>query len=145
MSAIVTPRCKNYNFNLKDEINIVKYEDISYLKDRIINGTIVFEEKLNTIFFKTHEVKMEEFIQKMETYFWLSRDEAILISRFLFERRNKPKVVFDKDTVRRSNFIIRRFKEFIGKYNKIDTEDLEDLKFDFDCIDDNQSKSDFIK
>ena len=130
---------------MKDEINIVKYEDISYLKERFVYGTTVYEEKLNSILFKSHELKMEEFIQKIENHYLLSRDEAILVSRFLFERRNKPKVVFDKDTVRRSNFIIRRFKEFIGKYTKIETEDLEDLKFDFEYIEDNEVKREFIK
>ena len=142
MSTFVEPPSKTDKElpSMSGEVNILKKDEVAHLKDRIRLAVVTYEEKLTTLFFQKHEISMKDFLKKAQEYFDLSPEEALLLTRYLFERRNKPKVTFDKNTVRRSNFIHRRLKEFVGKYTKIDTDDMTDMRVDFDFIEDEEGK-----
>ena len=66
------------------------------------------------------------------------------VTQYLFERRKKSKVIYQKDIIRRSNFILRRLWDFIGKYEKIDAGDINDTKLDYNCIEYEDLKSTFV-
>lgn len=114
------------------------------MKSKILLAVQTYEEKLIQLLFKEHEISLQGFMAKAEEYFCLNKEESMLITRYLFERRNKPKVTYDSGTIRRANFIIRRLREFVGKYTKIETDDLNDLKVDFQCNDDITKKTEFV-
>lgn len=125
------------------EINIVKFEEIKHLQERIKFAVITFE-KTNSLFFDKPEIRMEEFMEKWIEHFLLGKGDALLLARYLFERRNKPKILYLKDALRRSNFVIRRLKEFMGKYEKIDSSDFDDIKVEFNWIEDDGLKTTFL-
>lgn len=129
---------------MNTEIEIIKPEEIKHLKERVKTAVMIFEDKLNIILFDTSEIRMDIFMQRLEEYFLLGKGDAILLSRYLFERRNKPIVIYQKDTLRRSNFISRRLKEFVGKYEKVSLADMNDIKVDYNWFDDADAKKSFI-
>jgi hypothetical protein len=105
---------------------------------------MTYEETLLTLIFKNHIITLQGFTTNIEELFCLTKDEALLFSRYLFERRNKPKVVLDKSAERRCSLLIRRLREFVGKYNKIESEDMSDIKIDFNDIKDKELQTKFV-
>lgn len=69
VSVIVNPRKIKFPFNLKGEVNIVKVEEVDYLKERIKLAVQTYEEKLNPMLFRDHEISMRGFINRIEEYF----------------------------------------------------------------------------
>jgi len=145
MSANAWLNTKGLNTNKNAELNIVKIEEVAYLREKVRAAVRVYEDQLGPIFFRDPHINMDGFINRVEDKFWLSTEEAVLLSRYLFERRNKPKVVFDKSTSRRTHFILRRLKEFVGKYEKIETDDVDNLRTEYQAVADAKIKLDFVK
>lgn len=101
MSAVYTTPAAN--LEISGEIPIVKLEQISHLRNRIKLAVMIYEEKLMGLFFRDHEISLQGFMNKAQEYFILSTEEALLFSRYLFERRNKPKVTVNSD--KHNNFL----------------------------------------
>ena len=97
VSAVLSPR-KDVSICSDNEVKIpiIEAEQIQHLKERVKLAVMTFEEKLNTFLFDKIEIKMEDFMDKCEQYFLLGKGDTIQLTRYLFERRNKPKVVYQK-------------------------------------------------
>ncbi|CAI2373541.1 unnamed protein product [Moneuplotes crassus] len=127
------------------EKNIVKVDEIAHIRAKVRLAVMCYEENLKNLIFGSNEISMQGFMNKAEEFMNLSQMEALLFSRYLFERRNKPKVIFDKSTVRRCSFILRRLKEFIGKYTRIETDNITTIKLDFSENKNKEDKDQFVK
>jgi hypothetical protein len=61
---VISPRKEdNHKLEVDMEINIVKFEEIKHLQERIKFAVITFE-KTNSLFFDKPEIRMEEFMEK---------------------------------------------------------------------------------
>ncbi|CAI2365025.1 unnamed protein product [Moneuplotes crassus] len=148
----------SHSFGYEDfpsEQDIVKIEEIEHLRPKVRLAVMVYEENFKNLIFapspllqavksNSNEITMKRFIAKAEELMGLSPKEAVKVGRYLFERRNKAKVLFDEDVARRTKLILKRLKEFAGKYTKIETKDFSTLKEEFFLNHDQGLKEQFL-